>query len=113
MRTLMWRLEHHLYTLVAEHLQAHPTTKESPMRLRIAGMDLPDKPIPPPAVPRGWKINSILPLHSPALSGGGVSENMFKEMMQEMQKEQGGAPPAQIDGGDGGKKKKDKKKGKA
>ena len=113
MRTLILRLEHHLYTLVAEHLQAHPTTKESPMRLRIAGMDLRDKPVPSPAVPRGWKINSILPLHSPALSGGGVSENMFKEMMQEMQKEQGGAPPAQIDGGKGEKKKKDKKKGKA
>ena len=76
-------------------------------------MELPSKPLPPPAVPRGWKINAILPLHSPALSGGGVSENIFKEMMQEMQKEQGGGAPApqQIDGAEGGKKKKEKKKG--
>lgn len=105
-------LEHHLYVLVAKHLQAHPTTTESPKRLRIAGMEVPSKPTPPPAVPRGWKINAILPLHSPALSGGGVSENIFKEMMQEMQKEQGGGVSApQVDGGEGGKKKKEKRKG--
>ena len=56
-------------------------------------------------------MGQILPLHSPALSGGGVSENMFKEMMQEMQ---GGSTP-QMEGptfGEG-KKKKDKKKIKA
>lgn len=65
----------------------------------------------PPAVPRGWKMGSILPLHSPALSGGGVSDNFLKEMMQEMQ----GQQQATITGGGssaGGesKKKKDKKK---
>jgi len=58
-------------------------------------------------------MGSILPLHSPALSGGGVSDNFFKEMMQEMQGAQG-----MVDGGGGGsgaegKKKKDKKKGRA
>ena len=84
------------------------------MRLKIAGMPLPDKPIPPAASPRGWKIGTILPLHSPALSGGGVSENIFKEMMQEMQ----GGQPAQIDGPEHGapnkkKEKEKKKKGKA
>ena len=59
-------------------------------------------------------MGTILPLHSPALSGGGVSENIFKEMMQEMQGG-GGAPMGQIsDGTSGeGKKKKDKKKGRA
>ncbi len=30
-------------------------------------------------------MNSILPLHSPALSGGGVSDNILKDVMQEMQ----------------------------
>ena len=71
---------------------------------------MPDGPISPPAVPRGWKIGTILPVHSPALSGGGVSENMFKEMMQEMQ---GGSFPAQLNNGESGAEannKKEKKK---
>ena len=92
----MLATEHHLYTLVSQHLQAHPTTAESPLRLRIHGMPPPQLPIPPPAVPRGWKINDILPLHSSALSGGGVSENILKDVMQEMQNAQsgGGGGPA-------------------
>lgn len=53
-------------------------------------MPPPKLPIPPPAVPKGWKINEIVPLHSPALSGGGVSENILKDVMQEMQNAQGG-----------------------
>ena len=76
-------------------------------------MPAPDKPTP--ATPRGWKIGTILPLHSPALSGGGVSENIFKEMMQEMQ---GGGQPGMIENSNNGdardaKKKKEKKKGKS
>jgi len=111
--------KHHLYNLVAEHLKAHPTTEQSPMRLRIQGLPLPTKPIPPPAVPKGWKIGTILPLHSPAVSGGGVNEDMFKDMMSEMG---GGALPPGLQGmlGGGGagggdapvSKKKEKKKGK-
>ena len=55
------------------------------MRLQIRGLPMPkDNKILPPAVPRGFKINKILPLHSPALSGGGVSDNLFKDMMAEM-----------------------------
>ena len=79
------------------------------MRLRIAGMPVPDKPVDPPAVPRGWKMGTILPLHSPALSGGGVSENIIKDMMQEAQG--GGIPglPESSASGDT-RKKKDKKK---
>ena len=78
-------------------------------------MPAPDKPTPPPATHRGWKIGTILPLHSPALSGGGVSENIFKEMMQEMQ---GGGQPGMIENSNNGdardaKKKKEKKKGKS
>ena len=45
-------------------------------------MPHPEGPLPPPAVPKGYKINEILPLHSPAVSGGGVSENILKDMMQ-------------------------------
>ncbi|KAI4120375.1 MAG: hypothetical protein LQ338_007064 [Usnochroma carphineum] len=76
--------KHHLYLHISSYLLAHPTTPSSPLRLRIPGMPMPEKPPPEPAVPRGWKMNRILPLHSPALSGGGVSENILKDMMAEM-----------------------------
>lgn len=90
------------------------------MRLRIAGVPVPEKVLPP-AVPRGWKMGAILPLHSPAVGGGGVSDNFLKEMMQEMQGQQGMLDGAGGGGGSGsgsgsgveGKRKKDKKKGKA
>ncbi|KAI4258499.1 MAG: hypothetical protein L6R42_005062 [Xanthoria sp. 1 TBL-2021] len=86
------------------YLLSHPTTANSPLRLRIHGMPPPDpnKPIPPPAVPRGWHINSILPLHSPALSGGGVSENILKDMMAQMGGQGGGMPGMDALGGMGG-----------
>ncbi|MCJ1280082.1 signal recognition particle subunit [Puttea exsequens] len=80
----------HLYTLVAAYLQSHPTTPDAPLRLRVQGMPVPEGPLPAPAVPRGWKVGSILPLHSPAVSGGGVSENILKDVMQEMQGQGGG-----------------------
>lgn len=85
---------------------------------------MPEKLPPAPAAPRGWKISKILPTHSPAYSGGGVSDNPFKEAMAEMEK-LGGMPgmpalpgmpgmgePSGANGGDA-KKKKDKKKAKA
>ncbi|KAK2783439.1 signal recognition particle subunit [Emmonsiellopsis sp. PD_33] len=108
--------KHHLYIKVAQYLQAHPTTEDSPFRLRIRGLPVPEKPIPAPAAPRGWKIGTILPFHSPALTGGGVSDNPFKEAMLEMQ-QQGlgeipGVPAAAAPAAEP-KKKKDKKKGKA
>jgi signal recognition particle subunit SRP19 len=49
-------------------------------------------------------MNTILPLHSPALTGGGVSENFFQEMMAEMQGEAAGG----AGGGSGGEGKKKK-----
>ena len=102
------RNKHQLYIMVAEWLRAHPTTEQSPLRLPVQG--LPNPKVVPPAVPRGWKLGSILPLHSPAVTGGGVSENMFKDMMQELQ----GADAAAAIAEPGEKKsKKDKKKGKA
>lgn len=112
----LWCPEHHLYNLISDHLLAHPTTASSPMRLRIAGMPPPKEPLPAPAVPRGWKMGDILPLHSPALSGGGVSENILRDMMAEMQGQSGGAIDGVagggggVGGGGGGKKKKDKGK---
>ncbi|KAK1765554.1 hypothetical protein QBC33DRAFT_579667 [Phialemonium atrogriseum] len=113
--------KHHLYVLVARHLRENPTTEKSPaLWMRLPGAPLPDaaKPYPRPAVPKGWKIGELLPYYSPAMTGGGVSENFFKDMMKEMQ---GGGDMASImaaaaggSGGGGGgggeeKKKKDKK----
>ncbi|KAJ5114298.1 signal recognition particle 19 kDa protein [Penicillium alfredii] len=82
-------------------------------------------PLCPPA-PRGWKIGTILPIHSPAYSGGGVTDNPFKEAMAEMQgmpgmpsipgmPEMPGMPglSGEPSGSGAEKKKKDKKKGKA
>lgn len=121
-------LEHHLYTLVAQYLKAHPTTEQSPYRLRIRGLPMPDKLPDAPSAPRGWKIGKILPIHSPAYSGDGVSDNPFKEAMAEMQNMQGmpgmpSIPPGMESmmgmmgqapaAGGPEKKKKEKKKGKA
>nr|POF24012.1 signal recognition particle sec65 subunit [Quercus suber] len=87
--------KHHLYTLISAYLRDHPTTEDSPMRLRIQGMPMPkDNKIIPPAIPRGFKMGNILPLHSPALSGGGVSDNFMKDMMDQM----GGQMPPGMEG---------------
>jgi signal recognition particle subunit SRP19 len=42
-----------------------------------------DKQPPPPSVPKGCKINEILPVYSPALSGGGISDNLMKDLMRD------------------------------
>jgi signal recognition particle subunit SRP19 len=63
----------------------------------------------------------ILPYYSPAMTGGGVSENFFKDMMAEMggqlppgmegmQGMLGGAGPSAPGGGGEGKQKKVKRK---
>ena len=49
-------------------------------------------------------MGSVLPLHSAAVTGGGVSENLFKDMMAEMQGQNGDSSSA------GTKAKKEKKK---
>ncbi|PHH81493.1 hypothetical protein CDD82_640 [Ophiocordyceps australis] len=120
--------KHRLFHLVADHLQRHPTTEQSAgLRVRMPGvpeLQPPlDKPYPRPAVPRGWKMGSLVPYLSPAMTGGGVSENLIKDMMKEMQS--GADPmaalmagqqpgPASASAGAPTKKKKDKKgKGKA
>jgi len=99
--------KHHLYILVAQYLNANPTNKNTPFRLPIAGIPMP-KEMPEPAIPIGWKMSKILPLHSPALTGGGVSENFLQDMMAEMQGEIAGGSGASS--GTESKKKKDKKK---
>ena len=123
--------KHHLYILVAQHLRQNPTEDDSiGLRVRMGGKLEPEqgKPYPRPSVPRGWKMGELLPFTSAAMTGGGVSENLFGDMMKEMQS--GGDPMSALMGGlggngggegsgsgsgagGGGKKKKDKKKGKA
>lgn len=122
----VYTTEHHLFIIVAQYLKAHPTTEQSPYRLRIRGLPTPEKLPEAPQAPRGWKIGTILPIHSPAYSGGGVSDNPFKEALAELQGMQGmpGVPSipgmpgmpgmsGESSGADSEKKKKDKKKGKA
>lgn len=55
-------------------------------------------------------MGTILPLHSPALSGGGVSENIIKDMMQEMQGVEGA--PGAVGGEEKRVGEREKKKGK-
>lgn len=100
-----------LYVAVAEYLRLHPTVREDPMKVRLPSMPFDGKIPEPPAVPRGWKMGSVLPLHSAALSGGGVSDDIFKEMMRDMGvpgMEAGPSAEQQV----AKKEKKEKKKGK-
>ncbi|CAK7263869.1 signal recognition particle subunit [Sporothrix epigloea] len=81
--------KHHLYILVARYLAAHPTTENS-IGLRETVRGAPPPPprtetYPRPAVPRGWKLPQLVPYLSPAMTGGGVSENLFQDVMKEMQ----------------------------
>ncbi|KAK9457515.1 signal recognition particle, SRP19 subunit [Dipodascopsis uninucleata] len=69
----------HLYNLISEYLKKHPTTREDPLKLPLPGMNIKEVP-EKPAVPRGWKMNDVVPLHSAALTGGGVSDNIFKDL---------------------------------
>jgi signal recognition particle subunit SRP19 len=101
--------EHHLYIIVSEYLRAHPTKPEDPLKLPMRGLPLPEGIPPPPAVPRGWRINDIIPLHSSAMTGGGVSENMLKDLQAAMTGQEPGPAPAAIESS---KKAKKKDKGK-
>ncbi|KAL6253167.1 signal recognition particle subunit [Rhinocladiella similis] len=95
----------HLYRVIGQWLKENPTSKEDPLELRIQGLPVPDnfgkEEIPKP---RGWKMGSILPVHSPAVSGGGVRDDFFKEAMEEMRQAQsaGGQLPPGMPGGPGG-----------
>ncbi|KAK7752918.1 signal recognition particle subunit [Diatrype stigma] len=95
--------KHHLYVLIARHLQQHPTTEDCDAlrRVRVPGLGVPadGEPWPRPAVPRGWKMGELLPAYSAAMTGGGVSENAFKDMMKEMGGPPGGGAPGAGAGG--------------
>ncbi|KIX94781.1 uncharacterized protein Z520_09471 [Fonsecaea multimorphosa CBS 102226] len=98
------RSKAHLYTVIGKWLKDHPTTKESPLELRLPGLPIPEKFVESEvSVPRGWKMGSILPVHSSAVSGGGVRDDFFKEAMEELRHAQSqGQLPAGAPGGPGG-----------
>ena len=107
--------EHMLFAAIGEYLRLHPTDAATPLKLRIPNVPFDGKPPQPPAVPRGWKLGAILPLHSPALSGPGVTDDIFKDMMEGMGMGAltGGAPASPASGGASPaalEAKKDKKK---
>jgi len=79
--------------IVADYLKKHPTTADSPLKLPLRGLPIPEGTPPAPAVPRGWRINEVVPLHSAAQTGGGVSEDMLKDIQAAMT---GQEPPAAI-----------------
>ena len=86
-------------------MQDHPTRPEDPLELKLQGLPVPENFLDTKvAVPRGWKMGDVLPVHSAAVSGGGVSDNFFKEAMEEMKQAQaagqlpaGGAGPGGMD----------------
>ncbi len=94
----------HLYTIIGKWLVENPTTRESPLDLRLPGLPIPEKFLETEVVaPRGWKMGKILPVHSSAVSGGGVKDNFFQEAMEELKNAQSqGKLPAGDSGGGGG-----------
>lgn len=97
--------KHHLYILVARYLAAHPTTESSAgLRETVRGAPPPPprgETYPRPAIPRGWKLPALVPYLSPAMTGGGVSENLFQDVMKEMQGAGGPGGMGALGGGGG------------
>ena len=94
----------YLYNLMGEWLKENPTEPDDPLQLKIQGLPVPENftttEVPKP---RGWKMGSILPVHSAAVSGGGVKDDFFKEAMEELRQAQSsGQLPAGMPGGGGG-----------
>jgi signal recognition particle subunit SRP19 len=108
-KKLTWVLEHHLLLVVAEYLQEHPTLPDDPLKLQVRGLPVPEGTPPAPPVPRGWRINEIVPLHSSAMTGGGVSEDMLKDFQAAMQGQEPGSSSSKAPESSK-KKKKDKVK---
>ncbi|ANB11548.1 Sec65p [Sugiyamaella lignohabitans] len=80
----------HLYILIGQYLKSHPTTDKTPLESPVyaslaqqQGIQLPEKS-EPLAIPTGWKINTILPLTSRALSGGEATDEMMSQMQNQM-----------------------------
>lgn len=76
----------HLYALIGHYLVKHPTRFDDPLRATpMPGLDLPSgNEVTQPTKPKGWIMGDILPLHSPALSGGPINEDMFKDVLGQM-----------------------------
>jgi len=81
----MIKNKRHLLILLADYLARHPTTAQTPFTLKFPGLQAPSEPPPQIPFPRGKKYVEHVPLHSPAMTGGGVSNNLMKDMMNEMQ----------------------------
>ncbi|KAK5945106.1 signal recognition particle subunit [Knufia obscura] len=93
----------YLYNLVAEYMKDHPTKPEDPLELKLQGLPVPENFLDTKvAVPRGWKMGDVLPVHSAAVSGGGVSDNFFKDAMEEMKQAQAAGQLPAGGGGPGG-----------
>jgi signal recognition particle subunit SRP19 len=99
-----------LYLIIAEYLRSNLTTPDDPLKLPLRGLAVPDGTPPVPAVPRGWRINEVVPLHSPAQTGGGVSENMLKDFQAAMQGQEPGSSSKAVESKPKKKKDKGKKK---
>lgn len=80
----------HLFRALAEYMQQHPTTKDTPFespvfeQMQRAQGYRGERFCEPLAVPRGWKINEVLPVISPAITGGKAGEEMMEQMSQQM-----------------------------
>ncbi|KAF5100420.1 hypothetical protein D0Z00_001279 [Geotrichum galactomycetum] len=80
------RNKRHLLLLVAQYLREHPTTPDTPFQsmvfeqMKKAPGYNGEKHAEPLAVPRGWQLNSILPVMSPAITGGKAPEQLMEQM---------------------------------
>ena len=63
---------------VAKYLQSHATTLQDPFKVPVPGIPKEAKRAP---IPHGSAINEIVPLHSPAMGGGGVNSDQLQNMM--------------------------------
>lgn len=79
-RTIKTRSQ--LYSVVASYLQDHPTQETDPHKVPVPGVDASKSKRA--AIPKGMKINDIIPLHSPAMAGQGMDSNGLASMMGSM-----------------------------
>lgn len=63
---------------VAQYLRRNPTTEDDPFKVPVPGMGRESKRA---AIPKGATVNEIVPLHSPAMGGGGVNSDQLQSMM--------------------------------
>ena len=96
----LYKCKAHLFLALGKYLQQYPTQEADVLRLKIPGLPVPEGGYKRPEVPRGWRVGELVPLHSNAVSGGGVSDNFFKEAMEELQRAQGQGGQA-VEGGGG------------